>query len=171
MHSRRPLPALALVMPHPQLPSRVSLSHLPAPSPHTPRACTPSTPILFPKQLVASPRTSSDSWGSSNGNGEDNVFWEWKPEQMTLLVRVSLAFFILSVANSLILAYRLLTLYLGISTRLSMVRFRHRIFWTRLPAVWLKHRVPSSGLIPSVQRAQNSLKSPAPATRTAIKRT
>ncbi|KAF8496039.1 hypothetical protein JB92DRAFT_1079806 [Gautieria morchelliformis] len=87
MHSRRPLPALALVMPRPQLPTRAALSHLPAPSPHTPRAATPSTPILFPKQLIASPRTSTDSWGSSNGNGEDDVHWEWKPEQTNLLIR------------------------------------------------------------------------------------
>ncbi|KAF8574832.1 hypothetical protein K439DRAFT_1624043 [Ramaria rubella] len=79
MHSRRPLPALALVMPHPQLPTRAHLS------PHTPRACTPSTPVLFPKQLIASPRTSTDSWNSSSGT--DDVQWEWKQEQMSLLVR------------------------------------------------------------------------------------
>lgn len=81
MQSRRPLPALALVMPHPDLPSRND--------PRTPRPNTPSTPIMFSKQLMASPRTSMESWGSSSGHPEEDVHWEWKPEQISLLTRVS----------------------------------------------------------------------------------
>ncbi|KAF8526342.1 hypothetical protein BU17DRAFT_62318 [Hysterangium stoloniferum] len=82
MSNRHPLPALSLVMPHPQLPTLTRIY-----SPRTPRACTPSTPHLFSKQLIASPRTSIDSWGSSTGGPEDDVQWEWKSEQVSLLVR------------------------------------------------------------------------------------
>ncbi|KIJ51278.1 hypothetical protein M422DRAFT_65289 [Sphaerobolus stellatus SS14] len=79
MHTRRsfPLP-LALVMPHPELSTR---------SPHTPRAMTPSTPVLSPKQLIVSPRTSRESWGSSSGQPEEDIVCEWTPEHISLLSR------------------------------------------------------------------------------------
>ncbi|KIJ51023.1 hypothetical protein M422DRAFT_44226 [Sphaerobolus stellatus SS14] len=78
MHSRRHLPALALVMPHPELPTV---------SPCTPRACTPTTPLMLQKQqqYMASPRTSMESWGSSSGQPEDEIPNEWKPEHIVLL--------------------------------------------------------------------------------------
>ena len=82
---------LAIVLPHPPLPHRRS-SRLSANSaPQTPRSCG-SPSIFFP----SSNRKSTDSWNSSNA---DDMEYDWKPEQVLLLSRVSIFFPPLSLAS------------------------------------------------------------------------
>ena len=79
------LTPLAIVLPHPSLPYRRSsrLSINSANSPHTPRSCpSPCLPIYYPAN-----RKSTDSWNSSNG--PDDMDFDWKPDQVLLLSRVS----------------------------------------------------------------------------------
>lgn len=75
---------LAIVLPHPPLPHRRS-SRLSANSaPQTPRSC--GSPSIF---FTSSNRKSTDSWNSSNA---DDMEYDWKPEQVLLLSRVSILF-------------------------------------------------------------------------------
>ncbi|TDL25709.1 hypothetical protein BD410DRAFT_837182 [Rickenella mellea] len=93
MHSRRSaaVSSLSLVLPHPPLPKPSSSTHTARESrtsPRTPRSSNASTPpILFRIDTVA-PRNSTDSWNSSNCDaGEDEIEWEWKPDQIALLTK------------------------------------------------------------------------------------
>lgn len=92
MQTRRPsaIPPLAIILPHPNIPSRrSSVSLRSAASPHTPRSC--GSPTQCSSSLFfasAGNRKSTDSWNSSNQDGEDDQEWEWKIEQTLLLSRV-----------------------------------------------------------------------------------
>ncbi|KAF8896302.1 hypothetical protein BD779DRAFT_1796717 [Infundibulicybe gibba] len=77
MHQRRVSP-LAIVLPHPQLPTRRSIS-----SPHTPHSRgSPACSTIF---LTNPNRRSTDSWTSSNG--PDDLDCEWAPDHTLLLSR------------------------------------------------------------------------------------
>ncbi|RDB25961.1 hypothetical protein Hypma_006644 [Hypsizygus marmoreus] len=84
MHVTRPpaLPALAIVLPHPQLPHARSSVSSAVSSPQTPRTPSCGSNVLF---AAPANRNSTDSWNSSNG--ADDLDWEWKPEQVRLLSR------------------------------------------------------------------------------------
>ncbi|KIM80492.1 hypothetical protein PILCRDRAFT_534457 [Piloderma croceum F 1598] len=89
MQTRRPsaVPPLAIILPHPPLPRRrSSRSLLSAASPHTPRSCaSPTCSSLF--FAPSGNRKSTDSWNSSNQDGEDDQEWDWKTEHTLLLSR------------------------------------------------------------------------------------
>ncbi|TRM64352.1 hypothetical protein BD626DRAFT_568116 [Schizophyllum amplum] len=72
---------LAIVLPHPQLPRRRSNLISGSASPRTPRG-SPTCSNIF---LTSANRKSCDSWNSSIH--EDEKEWEWKPEQLLLLIR------------------------------------------------------------------------------------
>jgi len=57
--------------------------------------------MLFPKQLMASPRTSMESWGSSSGAPEEDSICEWKSEQISLLSRVRSLSSVFSLSNAM----------------------------------------------------------------------
>ena len=79
----------ALVLPRPQLPQcRSSLSSLSS-SPRTPQSPSRRSSFIF----SPANRNSTDSWNSSNG--PDDLEWDWKPDQVRLLTRVLLFYFIL----------------------------------------------------------------------------
>ncbi|KAF8071881.1 hypothetical protein FPV67DRAFT_903325 [Lyophyllum atratum] len=84
MHVTRPpgLPALAIVMPRPQLPR--SRSSVASNSPCTPRTPSCSSNTLFTTTTNTN-RNSTDSWNSSNA--ADDFEWDWKPDQVRLLSR------------------------------------------------------------------------------------
>lgn len=94
--ARRParVPSLSIVLPHPPLPRRCSISKSPelvAATPRTPRSSCSSTPGLFKLDAVTS-RTSTESrmsWNSSYDGLEDEMEWEWRQEQVMLLAKVS----------------------------------------------------------------------------------
>ena len=151
MQSRRSgLTPLAIVLPHPSLPHRRSslLSINSANSPHTPRSCpSPCLPIYYPAN-----RKSTDSWNSSNG--PDDMDFDWKPEQVLLLSRVSpLRFFHRFVF--LIHEHRLWMHFLHTLSLLSMVPFPLPISSIKLLVVSPKPKVLPIGLIPYAQRASN----------------
>jgi len=85
MHVTRPpgMPALAIVMPHPQLPRTRSSVSSSVTSPRTPRTPSCSSNTLF--TTTTSNRNSTDSWNSSNA--ADDAEYDWKPEQVRLLSR------------------------------------------------------------------------------------
>lgn len=87
MQTRRaPASPLAVFLSHPPVSRRTSslLSVSTQGSPRTPRSCgSPSNSIFVPPPPN---RKSTDSWNSSNA---DDLEWEWKPEQILLLSRVS----------------------------------------------------------------------------------
>ncbi|KAF5382160.1 hypothetical protein D9615_004412 [Tricholomella constricta] len=85
MHVTRPpgLPALAIVMPRPQLPRSRSSVPSSLSSPRTPRTPSCSSNSLF--TTITSNRNSTDSWNSSNA--ADDLECDWKPEQVRLLSR------------------------------------------------------------------------------------
>ena len=153
MQSRRSgLTPLAIVLPHPTLPHRRSslLSINSANSPHTPRSCpSPCLPIYYPPN-----RKSTDSWNSSNG--PDDMDFDWKPEQVLLLSRVSSFGFFHRFIFLIFSEYRLWMHFPHTLSLLSTVLFPHLISSIKLLVVFLKPKDLLIGLIPYAQHASNS---------------
>jgi hypothetical protein len=152
MQSRRSgLSPLAIVLPHPSLPHRRSslLSLNSVNSPHTPRSCpSPCLPIYYPAN-----RKSTDSWNSSNG--PDEMDFDWKPEQVLLLSRVSPLSFFYRFVFLLFYEYRLWMHFLHTLSLLSMVPFPLLTSSIKLLVVSPKQRALLIGLILYAQRASN----------------
>lgn len=87
MHRRPSAAATPLaVLPLPPVPRDLVSLKSPGSAPHTPTKRVEPLPLFS----TNTNRYSTDSWNSSNCDGGDEMVFEWKPEQIRLLTRVSL---------------------------------------------------------------------------------